>query len=181
MDRARKFSLDRTKPRHSSTRDLLRKPTQLPPSTLRRHLHHHQHNHHHHYFFKMSTPTVAEPEAVNFETSFHLDKDITDAENYMVVHALMGRGQLLNAYEVRQLLPNDVFHRVVPNIGLKHVRARARIESSGDPIRRFFFFQADVSIPSPHPFTSGQNGRRGTSTPLNHTESPPQEPHRALE
>ena len=87
----------------------------------------------------MSTPTVAEPEAVNFETSFHLDKDITDAENYMVVHALMGRGQLLNAYEVRQLLPNDVFHRVVPNIGLKHVRARARIESSGDPIRRFFF------------------------------------------
>lgn len=49
----------------------------------------------------MSTPTVAEPEAVNFETSFHLDKDITDAENYMVVHALMGRGQLLNAYEAK--------------------------------------------------------------------------------
>ena len=49
----------------------------------------------------MSTPNVAEPEAVNFETSFHLDKDVNDPDNYLVIHELMGRGQLLNAYEAK--------------------------------------------------------------------------------
>ena len=49
----------------------------------------------------MSAPTVAEAEAVNFETAFHLDKDVAseDPENYLVIHELMGRGQLLNAYD----------------------------------------------------------------------------------
>ena len=53
----------------------------------------------------MSTPTIAEPEAVNFETQFHIDKDVNDPENYLVIHELMGRGQLLNAYEVRSRFP----------------------------------------------------------------------------
>ena len=33
----------------------------------------------------MSTPTIAEPEAVNFETQFHIDKDVNDPENYLVI------------------------------------------------------------------------------------------------
>lgn len=49
----------------------------------------------------MSTPNVAEPEAVNFETSFHLDRDVENPDNYLVIHELMGRGQLLNAYEAK--------------------------------------------------------------------------------
>ena len=51
----------------------------------------------------MSAPTVAEAEAINFETAFHLDKDVAaqDPENYLVIHELMGRGQLLNAYEAK--------------------------------------------------------------------------------
>ncbi len=53
----------------------------------------------------MSTPTIAEPKAVNFETQFHIDKDVNDPENYLVIHELMGRGQLLNAYEVRSRFP----------------------------------------------------------------------------
>ena len=53
----------------------------------------------------MSTPTIAEPEAVNFETQFHIDKDVNDPENYLVIHELMGRGQLLNAYEGRSRFP----------------------------------------------------------------------------
>ena len=72
----------------------------------------------------MSAPTVAEAEAINFETAFHLDKDVAaqDPENYLVIHELMGRGQLLNAYEVSPPLPT---------ISSKHIifdpHARARI------------------------------------------------------
>jgi hypothetical protein len=56
----------------------------------------------------MSTPTIAEPEAVNFETQFHIDKDVNDPENYLVIHELMGRGQLLNAYEAKMEHTHDV-------------------------------------------------------------------------
>mmetsp|Transcript_3815 Transcript_3815/g.14113 ORF Transcript_3815/g.14113 Transcript_3815/m.14113 type:complete len:134 (+) Transcript_3815:133-534(+) len=48
----------------------------------------------------MSTPSLAAPEAVNFETSFHLDSGV-EADTYLVIHQLMGRGQLLNAYAAK--------------------------------------------------------------------------------
>jgi len=79
----------------------------------------------------MSTPNVAEPEAVNFETSFHLDKDVNDPDNYLVIHELMGRGQLLNAYEVRASRPqnpNDDDDIDVPT-------ARARLGVAPQPAR----------------------------------------------
>ena len=36
------------------------------------------------------------------DTTFHLDQGLAqeDPDNYLVVHELLGRGQLLNAYEV---------------------------------------------------------------------------------
>ncbi|EEH55360.1 uncharacterized protein MICPUCDRAFT_68925 [Micromonas pusilla CCMP1545] len=47
----------------------------------------------------MSTPTTETP----VDVSFHLDAGLAneDPENYLVVHELMGRGQLLNAYEAK--------------------------------------------------------------------------------
>ena len=87
----------------------------------------------------MSTPNVAEPEAVNFETSFHLDKDVVDPDNYLVIHELMGRGQLLNAYEVLPHHPQKLNDDIDINIPAARARLgvappRACDDVSGDAI-----------------------------------------------
>jgi hypothetical protein len=91
----------------------------------------------------MSTPSLAAPEAVNFETSFHLDSGV-EADTYLVIHQLMGRGQLLNAYAVRlssvfspKLFRNDAFHQIVADAQLELARARPRVARSGSRARRF--------------------------------------------
>jgi hypothetical protein len=55
----------------------------------------------------MSSTEVAETPAATFETStfetFHVSDayHVDDSENFLCIHELMHRGQLLNAYEVR--------------------------------------------------------------------------------
>ena len=93
----------------------------------------------------MSAPTVAEAEAVNFETAFHLDKDVAseDPENYLVIHELMGRGQLLNAYEVSPLLLKNFSKHCIldPHARACIVagRARARARFRAPFSFRYFF------------------------------------------
>ena len=50
---------------------------------------------------KMSAIEVAQQEVLPKDATFHLDAGIEDPEEFLVVHELLGRGQLLNAYEVR--------------------------------------------------------------------------------
>ena len=47
---------------------------------------------------------VREAMAPVADTTFHLDQGLAqeDPDNYLVVHELLGRGQLLNAYEVSE-------------------------------------------------------------------------------
>lgn len=101
----------------------------------------------------MSTPNVAEPEAVNFETSFHLDRDVENPDNYLVIHELMGRGQLLNAYEVRPHHPQKPNDDIDINIPAARARLavalpRACEDVSGDAIFASLLDEADVSFAS---------------------------------
>ena len=94
----------------------------------------------------MSAPTVAEAEAVNFETAFHLDKDVAseDPEHYLVIHELMGRGQLLNAYEVSPLLLKNFSKHCILDpharacIVAGRARAPARVSARPFPSAIFF-------------------------------------------
>ena len=49
----------------------------------------------------MSAVDVIAHESLPQDSTFHLDAGIEDPEEYMVVHELLGRGQLLNAYEAK--------------------------------------------------------------------------------
>ena len=111
----------------------------------------------------MSAPTVAEAEAVNFETAFHLDKDVAseDPENYLVIHELMGRGQLLNAYEVSPLLLKNFSKHCILDpharacIVAGRARAPARVSARPFPSAIFFSIRPDsasfsvVFLPTP--------------------------------
>ena len=50
---------------------------------------------------KMSAIEVAQQEVLPKDATFHLDAGIEDPEEFLVVHELLGRGQLLNAYEAK--------------------------------------------------------------------------------
>jgi hypothetical protein len=98
----------------------------------------------------MSTPTTETP----VDVSFHLDAGLAneDPENYLVVHELMGRGQLLNAYEVRlPPSPRASFLRsierrsLVPARWIRLARARERV-SPPDPSR--LFYPREISRPA---------------------------------
>ena len=54
----------------------------------------------------MSTDVAAQ-EILPKDSTFHLDAGIEDPEEFLAVHELMNRGQLLNAYEVW----NSIFFR----------------------------------------------------------------------
>ena len=49
----------------------------------------------------MSAVDVIAHESLPKDATFHLDAGIEDPEEFLVVHELLGRAQLLNAYEVR--------------------------------------------------------------------------------
>ena len=48
----------------------------------------------------MSTDVIAQ-EVLPVDSTFHLDAGIEDPEEFLAVHELMNRGQLLNAYEAK--------------------------------------------------------------------------------
>lgn len=50
-------------------------------------------------------PPVVYEALPNLEATFHLDEGLAqdDPDNYLVVHELLGRGHLLNAYEVSKI------------------------------------------------------------------------------
>jgi hypothetical protein len=129
----------------------------------------------------MSTPNVAEPEAVNFETSFHLDRDVENPDNYLVIHELMGRGQLLNAYEVRPhhpQKPNDDIDIDIPAARARLAVAlpRACEDVSGDAIFASLLDEADVSLlpSSPSPARRRNWRTRYVCRPRNRAKSRPQ-------
>ena len=49
----------------------------------------------------MSAVDVIAHESLPKDATFHLDAGIEDPEEFLVVHELLGRGQLLNAYEAK--------------------------------------------------------------------------------
>lgn len=122
----------------------------------------------------MSAPTVAEAEAINFETAFHLDKDVAahDPENYLVIHELMGRGQLLNAYEVSPPLLTISSKHIILD---PHARARIFAGRARAPARvsaRSFstaicarIVLTQLLFPSSTLPTPGEDGAPGTSSP----------------
>lgn len=135
----------------------------------------------------MSTPNVAEPEAVNFETSFHLDRDVENPDNYLVIHELMGRGQLLNAYEVRPHHPQKPNDDIDINIPAARARLavalpRACEDVSGDAIFASLLDEADVSLlpSSPSPARRRNWRTRYVCRPRNRAKSRPQRCFRAV-
>ena len=65
-------------------------------------------------------PVIHEALPNGLDATFHLDEGLAedDPDNYLVVHELMGRGQLLNAYEVSESIARacntDVFPLLRP-------------------------------------------------------------------
>ena len=136
----------------------------------------------------MSTPNVAEPEAVNFETSFHLDRDVENPDNYLVIHELMGRGQLLNAYEVRPHHPQK--NRTTTSISTSPPRvrgsrsrspARAKTFPATRSSRHFSTKLTCLLLPSsPSPARRRNWRTRYVCRPRNRAKSRPQRCFRAV-
>ena len=84
----------------------------------------------------MSAVDVIAHESLPKDATFHLDAGIEDPEEFLVVHELLGRGQLLNAYEAKMT------HQV-------------RVSTRFDPFRSRFCIQTrpkSVALRLAYPF-----------------------------
>ena len=88
-------------------------------------------------------PVIHEALPNGLDATFHLDEGLAqdDPDNYLVVHELLGRGQLLNAYEVSESIVRacntDVFPRLRPAL---HVAPIWGVSLPTIRDRFFFFF-----------------------------------------
>lgn len=74
-------------------------------------------------------PVIHEALPDGLDATFHLDEGLAqdDPDNYLVVHELLGRGQLLNAYEAKMEHQHEVeFGNGILNKGKKNVKREKR-------------------------------------------------------
>lgn len=73
-------------------------------------------------------PVVHEDLPKGLEATFHLDEGLEDdPDNYLVIHELLGRGHLLNAYEAKMSHQHEVDFGVgILNKGKKNVKREKR-------------------------------------------------------
>ena len=87
----------------------------------------------------MSTDVAAQ-EVLPQDSTFHLDAGIEDPEEYMVVHELLGRGQLLNAYEAKMT------HQVRTPVQFHPVPARFRPRCPRASVARRLAYPLPIAI-----------------------------------
>ena len=88
----------------------------------------------------MSAVDVIDHESLPQDSTFHLDAGIEDPEEYMVVHELLGRGQLLNAYEAKMT------HQVRTPVQFHPVPARFRPRCPRASVARRLAYPLPIAI-----------------------------------
>jgi hypothetical protein len=88
----------------------------------------------------MSAVDVIAHESLPQDSTFHLDAGIEDPEEYMVVHELLGRGQLLNAYEAKMT------HQVRTPVQFHPVPARFRPRCPRASVARRLAYPLPIAI-----------------------------------
>ena len=88
----------------------------------------------------MSAVDVIAHESLPQDSTFHLDAGIEDPEEYMVVHELLGRGQLLNAYEAKMT------HQVRTPVQFHPVSARFRPRCPRASVARRLAYPLPIAI-----------------------------------